>query len=414
VVACIEHARVGSVEGENSMSTLLARCLASLRCLAVAGGLSMTATAHAQLCCASDVVSIDCLGDSQSCGWMPYYSINSRADEVRLSISTPSTQCSDLSFEIYVTGILQYVTDFMGPSQSTGDITLLGMTGSHLITINAVGRVGGCNTGVLQGWTGDVQLCVDQSPVAYDLFPQSLCYLPGYFIASTDAPWPLSYTWYLNGTALVDDGVTVTGANTPVLGLLPGAVAPGDFILEYEITSPCGESIRSNATTMTLVESDPPIITLQPESQTACVGGEAAFRCEATNNSLQVWFYGPASSPTVVLDVPGFIEGSNSDTLRFTNLTEFDDNLEVFSVIFNDCGTAVTSTSAFLTVLPEGACGAPCPADFNQDGGVDGGDIDAFFTAWETGDGVADVNQDGGVDGSDIDTFFTAWEAGGC
>jgi len=55
-----------------------------------------------------------------------------------------------------------------------------------------------------------------------------------------------------------------------------------------------------------------------------------------------------------------------------------------------------------------------CPADFNQDGGVDGADVDAFFAAWENGLSEADTNQDGGVDGADIDTFFVAWEAGGC
>lgn len=53
-----------------------------------------------------------------------------------------------------------------------------------------------------------------------------------------------------------------------------------------------------------------------------------------------------------------------------------------------------------------------CPADFNRDGGVDGNDIDAFFTAWEQGN--ADVNADGGVDGADVSAFFTVWEAGGC
>jgi hypothetical protein len=56
----------------------------------------------------------------------------------------------------------------------------------------------------------------------------------------------------------------------------------------------------------------------------------------------------------------------------------------------------------------------PCPADFNQDGGVDGADVDAFFAEWEAGNSTADTNQDGGVDGSDIDFFFAAWEAGGC
>ena len=55
-----------------------------------------------------------------------------------------------------------------------------------------------------------------------------------------------------------------------------------------------------------------------------------------------------------------------------------------------------------------------CIADFNLDGGVDGSDIEAFFTAWEAGNAAADVNVDGGVDGSDIQPFFVAWEAGGC
>ncbi|MCX5692040.1 MAG: S8 family serine peptidase [Planctomycetota bacterium] len=55
-----------------------------------------------------------------------------------------------------------------------------------------------------------------------------------------------------------------------------------------------------------------------------------------------------------------------------------------------------------------------CAADFNQDGGVDGGDIEAFFTAWEAGDPAADVNRDGGVDGPDIESFFLVWAAGGC
>ncbi|MBL9000133.1 MAG: hypothetical protein JNK25_03220 [Phycisphaerae bacterium] len=56
----------------------------------------------------------------------------------------------------------------------------------------------------------------------------------------------------------------------------------------------------------------------------------------------------------------------------------------------------------------------PCFADFNNDGGVDGPDVDAFFRAWESGDADADVNLDGGTDGGDVERFFTDWEAGGC
>jgi len=55
-----------------------------------------------------------------------------------------------------------------------------------------------------------------------------------------------------------------------------------------------------------------------------------------------------------------------------------------------------------------------CPADFNNDGGVDGSDIEQFFLKWESGEAGADTNNDGGVDGIDVETFFNLWEAGGC
>ncbi|MCX5690436.1 MAG: hypothetical protein NTV94_11750 [Planctomycetota bacterium] len=53
-----------------------------------------------------------------------------------------------------------------------------------------------------------------------------------------------------------------------------------------------------------------------------------------------------------------------------------------------------------------------CIADVNEDGGIDGSDIEAFFLIWEAGDSAADLNLDGGVDGGDVMTFFGRWEAG--
>jgi len=80
---------------------------------------------------------------------------------------------------------------------------------------------------------------------------------------------------------------------------------------------------------------------------------------------------------------------------------------------------AIADTGAgFVGTLDRGAVERQpepfCPADFNQDGGIDGADVDAFYAAWENGLPQADVNQDGGIDGADVDTFFAAWEAGGC
>jgi len=58
--------------------------------------------------------------------------------------------------------------------------------------------------------------------------------------------------------------------------------------------------------------------------------------------------------------------------------------------------------------------GIPCPADYNQDGGITGDDITAFFIDWSAAAGHSDVNQDGGIDGQDVEYFFVRWEAGGC
>ena len=62
-------------------------------------------------------------------------------------------------------------------------------------------------------------------------------------------------------------------------------------------------------------------------------------------------------------------------------------------------------------------CGSACPvcpADYNQDGGVTGDDIAAFFADFEAGGGCSDTNLDGGITGDDIAAFFTAFESGGC
>lgn len=57
---------------------------------------------------------------------------------------------------------------------------------------------------------------------------------------------------------------------------------------------------------------------------------------------------------------------------------------------------------------------APCFADFNGDGGVDGTDVEVFFLTWAQGLDAADTNLDGGVDGSDVEVFFRQWSLGGC
>ncbi|MCX5690649.1 MAG: hypothetical protein NTV94_12860, partial [Planctomycetota bacterium] len=102
-----------------------------------------------------------------------------------------------------------------------------------------------------------------------------------------------------------------------------------------------------------------------------------------------------SANPDPSVEYPLIISNNGLITGAFTTA----DLPAGFSIIYRDHEVVLTGA---------------CPADFNQDGGVDGNDVDAFFASWESGDSAADVNHDGGVDGSDVDLFFSRWEAGGC
>ena len=107
-----------------------------------------------------------------------------------------------------------------------------------------------------------------------------------------------------------------------------------------------------------------------------------------------------------LFNFPGFFAGVTTRTLR---ILAVDPSLvgSYDCVLTSSCGTTESLTTDVFEP-------PPCPADFNEDGGVDGGDVEAFFTEWSAGESRADVNRDGGVDGSDVEVFFVAWEAGEC
>jgi hypothetical protein len=116
---------------------------------------------------------------------------------------------------------------------------------------------------------------------------------------------------------------------------------------------------------------------------------------------------GPDYTPVVDGTSPNGtqISGQGTPILHLSGVTQADAGAYTL-YFYGGC-----NWSANYTLLVND-CAPACPADFNQDGGVDGADVDAFFAAWESGDASADVNQDGGIDGGDIETFFVAWEAG--
>ncbi|MFZ4574723.1 MAG: GC-type dockerin domain-anchored protein, partial [Phycisphaerales bacterium] len=103
---------------------------------------------------------------------------------------------------------------------------------------------------------------------------------------------------------------------------------------------------------------------------------------------------GPCSFNPPIMELP--VSGLDC------NANEIDDLVDI--VLGND--TDVNGNG-----VPD-SCESLCLGDFNNDGGVDGDDVIAFFNAWDAGTITADVNQDGAVDGDDVITFFNAWDSG--
>jgi hypothetical protein len=130
-----------------------------------------------------------------------------------------------------------------------------------------------------------------------------------------------------------------------------------------------------------------------------------------------VWFGGdPILAPEKIVS-PEWTAGD-------TTTIGFEDINGITAVTLNETRDSLAASAPISfrgnsqgqdTGVCDGGSGcAPCAADYDQDGGVTGADLAAFFADFEAGAICADVDQDGGVTGGDIGAFFFVFEAGGC
>jgi probable HAF family extracellular repeat protein len=111
-----------------------------------------------------------------------------------------------------------------------------------------------------------------------------------------------------------------------------------------------------------------------------------------------IWHAGQTVDLNTLVDAPNW---------HLANAWDIDDAGRIVGT-----GSLLGVPRAFM-LLPVGPC-PPCAADYDQNGGVDGGDLGAFFADFEQGLSCADVDQNGGIDGGDLAFFFAVFEAGGC
>lgn len=168
-----------------------------------------------------------------------------------------------------------------------------------------------------------------------------------------------------------------------------GNPIPSVTVRYSDIVGGQGSIFRQNGTTLVYgpgnISADPQFVNLAGGDLRLSEGSPAI---DAANNTLL--------TPEIMTDMGGLA--------RFV-----DDPAAVDSGVSGGSGgSMIADMGAYERQI------APCYADFNQDGGIDGADVEAFYADWEAGFVAADVNQDGGIDGADVETFFAAWEAGAC
>jgi hypothetical protein len=202
----------------------------------------------------------------------------------------------------------------------------------------------------------------------------------------------VSYRWRRNGTALSDGG-TISGAAYPTLTIASAGVAE-QGVYDCVATSACGSLISASATLScraTVIE--------QPRGGTFAGGQQVTLTVAATGVSGATYRW---RRNGVSLFNGYTFQGVSTPALTIN--ADEPSQSGVYSVaISNPCGTTVSDEVAVEVV---------CPADFNDDGGIDGQDLFEFFEAWAGGLSSADLNFDGGTDGSDITAFFARWENG--
>lgn len=94
-------------------------------------------------------------------------------------------------------------------------------------------------------------------------------------------------------------------------------------------------------------------------------------------------------------------------------------NSHSFDFVARETSTTITFGHLFGTGNYTGldnvalfAMSAPCIGDYDQDGGITGADVSAFFADFEMGEPAADVDLDGGITPGDLALFFQRYESG--
>ncbi len=157
------------------------------------------------------IASVVCTSSGQLCN--PKYNISlttTVATPLLLDYRIPSGNCSSINVDIYLDDTLSGSTGWIGRGSGVMDGTLtipLVNPGSHIISLKAKGRVGGCNVGRLHSWSlplkiyGNVQTTTNPALVAScSAYPSTALANQSVTFSTTRSGGTGSYTYQWTGS----------------------------------------------------------------------------------------------------------------------------------------------------------------------------------------------------------------------
>lgn len=106
---------------------------------------------------------VTCSSTGQTCTPAYTYPFDVQCrSEVSVVYTPPPGHCSDVMVDVSLDGSPGVRSSFVGANQPTAPLGLGAVAkGTHVISLQATGRIGGCNTGALASWSGQIDLAVN-------------------------------------------------------------------------------------------------------------------------------------------------------------------------------------------------------------------------------------------------------------
>jgi uncharacterized repeat protein (TIGR03803 family) len=157
-------------------------------------------------------------------------------------------------------------------------------------------------------------------------------------------------TWFTTSPA---GGILTAGGPATLVTVKPNALASnlaaGTYTATLAFTNQNNHFGQNRQVTLAIVTS--PVITSQPASQAVLQGMAASFNVGTASNALLYcqWQFDNGSYLTNLTD-SGNISGSGTSTLTINNVSPT--NVGAYSVVVSNAAGTVTSSTAYLTIVP--------------------------------------------------------------